>query len=251
MPVGEMDRAATQGRDARTGGSGPAVPPLPDRQDPDAFRLAAAPHGAAGEETAMPEDGRTSRRRGTAQVGQLIRSRRPSKAKRRQGADDALATALYQNFHDPLLGLVIKLTAGDRQWAEDIVQETLLRAWRAADQLSGDESLMPWLATVARRLVIDDWRRRRSRPTEVNDDPLEDMPDTDRWEQLLQSITVNEALGSLSPVHREVLVETFLRDRSVNEAAKILGVPVGTVKSRCFYALRALRVALEEKGLAP
>ncbi|MBC6465385.1 sigma-70 family RNA polymerase sigma factor [Actinomadura alba] len=199
----------------------------------------------------MAGHGRGSAGRGGSQVGQLIKLRQLSKPGRRKGADEALAAALYRDFHEPLLGLVIKLTAGDRQWAEDIVQETLLRAWRSADQLYGDESLMPWLATVARRLVIDDWRRRRSRPMEVNDDPLEEMPDTDKWEQLLQSITVNEALRSLSPVHREVLVETFLRDRSVNEAAKVLGVPVGTVKSRCFYALRALRVALGETGLAP
>ncbi|MBC6462630.1 sigma-70 family RNA polymerase sigma factor [Actinomadura sp. HBU206391] len=199
----------------------------------------------------MAEDSRAPGGRGGSQVGQLIKLRRQSKPSRRKGADEDLAAALYRDFREPLLGLVIKLTAGDRQWAEDIVQETLLRAWRSADQLYGDESLMPWLATVARRLVIDDWRRRRSRPMEVNDDPLEEMPDTDKWEQLLQSITVNEALRSLSPMHREVLVETFLRDRSVNEAAKVLGVPVGTVKSRCFYALRALRAALGEKGLAP
>jgi RNA polymerase sigma-70 factor (ECF subfamily) len=249
MPVSEMERRA--GQHARTGMPDPISASEEGRHHADVIRRTASLQGDAGTEAAMAEDGRVPAGRGGSQVGRLIKLRRLSKPGRRNGADEDLAAALYRDFHEPLLGLVIKLTAGDRQWAEDIVQETLLRAWRSADQLYGDESLMPWLATVARRLVIDDWRRRRSRPMEVNDDPLEEMPDTDKWEQLLQSITVNEALRSLSPVHREVLVETFLRDRSVNEAAKVLGVPVGTVKSRCFYALRALRVALGEKGLAP
>jgi RNA polymerase sigma-70 factor (ECF subfamily) len=68
-------------------------------------------------------------------------------------------------------------------------------------------------------------------------------------EDLLRSVVVSEALKALSPSHREVLNETILRDRSVNEAAEVLGIPVGTVKSRTYYALRALKVALEERGV--
>jgi RNA polymerase sigma-70 factor (ECF subfamily) len=68
-------------------------------------------------------------------------------------------------------------------------------------------------------------------------------------EDLLRQVVVSDALDSLSPAHREILNETVLRDRSVNDAAETLGIPVGTVKSRAYYALRALRVALEERGV--
>lgn len=73
------------------------------------------------------------------------------------------------------------------------------------------------------------------------------MPD--QMEDLLRQVVVSDALNSLSPAHREILNETVLRDRSVNDAAEVLGIPVGTVKSRAYYALRALRVALEERGV--
>jgi RNA polymerase sigma-70 factor (ECF subfamily) len=67
----------------------------------------------------------------------------------------------------------------------------------------------------------------------------------------LESWAVSDALSSLRPEHKRVLLETYYRGKSVNEAAATLGVPAGTVKSRTFYALRALRLALEERGLAP
>lgn len=69
-------------------------------------------------------------------------------------------------------------------------------------------------------------------------------------EGVLPRAVVAEALGSLSRAHREVLTETVMRNRSVNEAADILGIPLGTVKSRVYYALRALRIVLEERGVA-
>lgn len=166
-------------------------------------------------------------------------------------ADDELAiAALYREYHRPLLSLVIRQTGGDRQWAEDIVQETMIRAWRSMDQLdSKSDSLMPWLATVARRIVIDDRRRRGSRPPEAGEAGLETVPSADGTEALLRTVVVTEALRELSLAHREVLNETILRDRTVNEAAETLGIPVGTVKSRVYYAVRALRVVLEEKGV--
>ena len=168
-------------------------------------------------------------------------------------ADDELIIAgLYREYHDPLLAFVIRQTGGDRQWAEDIVQETMIRAWRSLDQLDADGgSLMPWLATVARRIVIDERRRRGARPQEAGEGPLENLQTPDGMEDLLRGVVVSEALKALSPAHREVLTETVLRDRTVNEAAEVLGIPVGTVKSRVYYALRALRVVLEERGVTP
>ncbi len=168
----------------------------------------------------------------------------------RTADDDALVAELYRRYRAPLMSYVLRLTAGDRQQAEDVVQETMLRAWRQAGKLDLTEpSLMPWLATVARRIVIDDKRRRSARPAETGDEMLENAPVADSTEDLLRKVVVAEALQLLSPAHREVLNETILRDRTVNQAAQVLGVPVGTVKSRVYYALRALRVVLAERGV--
>ncbi|ACY97560.1 sigma-70 family RNA polymerase sigma factor [Thermomonospora curvata] len=165
--------------------------------------------------------------------------------------DQVIVTELYRVYGRPLLSLVLRLTGGDRHWAEDVVQETMIRAWRSAHRLDAEAaSLLPWLATVARRIVIDDQRRKNARPQEAGEGPLENLHAPDGLEDLLRSVVVSEALRSLSPAHREILNETFFRDRTVNEAAKALGIPVGTVKSRVYYALRALRVALEERGAA-
>jgi RNA polymerase sigma-70 factor, ECF subfamily len=165
--------------------------------------------------------------------------------------DDRLVAALYREYHRPLLAVIVRQTGGDRQWAEDVVQETMVRAWHSADQLDPDAgSLMPWLVTVARRIVIDDRRRRAARPAETGDGPLDTLPAvTDETDDVLRTVVVTEALRSLTPAHREILNETVLRDRTVNQAAESLGIPVGTVKSRVYYALRALRVVLEEKGV--
>lgn len=166
------------------------------------------------------------------------------------GGEDAIITALYQTYRAPLMTFVLRLTGGDRQRAEDVVQETMVRAWRQAAKLDLTEpSLMPWLATVARRIVIDDKRRKSARPAETGDEMLENAPAADNTEDLLRKMVVAEALQALSAAHREVLNETILRDRTVNEAAEILGIPVGTVKSRVYYALKALRVVLAERGV--
>jgi RNA polymerase sigma-70 factor (ECF subfamily) len=167
----------------------------------------------------------------------------------RQSEDD-LVRGLYEQHGGPLFGYVVRLTNGDRQLAEDIVQETLFRAWRSAEKLSDDaSSLRPWLFTVARRLVIDGQRSKKVRPQEVGAQVLELLPTPDDLDRTLSAMTVIDALQSLSEAHREVLVETYYQGRTVAEAAEQLGVPVGTVKSRVYYALRALRLALEERGV--
>jgi RNA polymerase sigma-70 factor, ECF subfamily len=85
-------------------------------------------------------------------------------AVRSRTADDALVTEMYRQYRVPLMAYVLRLTAGDRQHAEDVVQETMVRAWRQAARLDLTQpSLMPWLATVARRIVIDDRRRKSAR----------------------------------------------------------------------------------------
>jgi RNA polymerase sigma-70 factor (ECF subfamily) len=146
----------------------------------------------------------------------------------------------------------MRLTQGDRARAEDVVQETLLRAWRHPEALShAHASARPWLCTVARHIVVDHHRARRSRPPETGDAALQFLPADDQLDSALLAWEVTQALDCLSADHRAVLLETYYRGHSVAEAATALGIPPGTVKSRTYYALRSLRLALEERGLAP
>lgn len=166
--------------------------------------------------------------------------------------EDTLVRMLYEEHAGPLLMFVLRLTGGDRQRAEDIVQETLLRAWRNAHRLGaqGQQSLRPWLVTVARRIAIDDHRSTTARPPETYDRELESFPSTaDDTDRVLQLMTVTDALRTLSQSHREILVETYFRGKTVPEAAEVLGLPLGTAKSRVYYALRALRTALQQRGV--
>jgi RNA polymerase sigma-70 factor (ECF subfamily) len=166
-------------------------------------------------------------------------------------ADEA---ALMRQLHDEhaaaLWRYCLRLVGHDRARAEDVVQETLLRTWRNRAVLdSPTPAVRAWLFTVARNIVIDEWRSRRSR----NELPVADVPEVDEpvdsTDQLLLSWVVSEALTKLSTEHRAVLLECYYRGRPVAEAAERLGVPEGTVKSRTHYALRALRLALEELGV--
>ena len=165
-------------------------------------------------------------------------------------AEDEALRLLYEQHASPLLSYALRLTGGDRGRSEDIVQETLLRAWRHPEALDPDRGpVRSWLFTVARNVAVDAHRARRARPTEVGDEALALVPGVDEIEQALDTWLVADALATLSPDHRAVVVETYYRGRSVAEAAAVLGIPAGTVKSRTFYALRALRLALEERGV--
>ncbi|WP_413966430.1 sigma-70 family RNA polymerase sigma factor [Actinacidiphila polyblastidii] len=164
--------------------------------------------------------------------------------------EDELMRALYREHAGALFAYVLRLVAGDRYLAEDVVQETLLRAWKSAAKLDpAARSLRPWLVTVARRIVIDGHRSRQSRPQEISPAALEQLPAADDLDRSLRLMTLTDALQDLSAAHREALVETYFRGRTVNEAAEELSLPPGTVRSRVFYALRALRNALEERGV--
>jgi RNA polymerase sigma-70 factor (ECF subfamily) len=153
-----------------------------------------------------------------------------------------------------LLAYAVRL-CGDRHAAEDVVQEVLVRAWQRAGQLTeAHGSVRGWLLTVTRNLVIDQARARAARPREVAD--LEGAGEaagavTDHAGAVVDSITVVGMLDTLSPEHREVLVELYYRDRSTAQAAEVLGVPSGTVKSRAYYALRALRQSAQQRRTGP
>jgi RNA polymerase sigma-70 factor (ECF subfamily) len=142
---------------------------------------------------------------------------------------------------------------GDRQWAEDVVQETFLRAWRHTQGLlseRGSRSMMPWLVTVARRIVLNNRRSRGARPLEVDDTYLSLVAVPDETERTLLRTVLTEALAELTPAHRTVVVEMCVHERTTTEVSDLIGIPCGTVKSRMYYALRALRAALEDRGVA-
>jgi RNA polymerase sigma-70 factor (ECF subfamily) len=169
---------------------------------------------------------------------------------RADSSREASLRALYDGHAPVLLAYALRLTGGDHARAEDIVQETLLRAWRHLEVLDDSAGpVRPWLFTVAQRLAIDAHRARRSRPPETGDAALAAVPSLDDVEATLDRIVVADALHALSAEHRAVIVETYYRGRSVADAARVLGIPPGTVKSRCYYALRALKLALAERGV--
>ena len=165
-------------------------------------------------------------------------------------AQEATLRALYDEHAQALLGYVTRLTSGDRVRAEDIVQETLIRAWRNLAAFEADRGpVRPWLFTVARRIAIDAYRSRAARPLEVGEAMLAVVPAAGEVESALDRIVLTDALSALSADHQAVIVETFYRGCGVAEAAARLGIPAGTVKSRSYYALRALKLALAERGV--
>ena len=165
---------------------------------------------------------------------------------------EAFVGELYREHGVALKFFVMRLNAGDQHSAEDITQETMLRAWTHADSLCGaDRSIRPWLFTVARRLVIDASRQRDARPREVPY-PSADDGDTsveEGFEAAHIRDAVVRALRSLTPAHREVIIYTHYLGKSVAEAAQELGIPQGTVKSRAHNAMRALRARLLAESL--
>jgi RNA polymerase sigma-70 factor, ECF subfamily len=165
-------------------------------------------------------------------------------APRAGDSDEALVHAVYQEHGRALLAYATRLL-GDRAAAEDVVQETLIRAWRHPDALTnGKGSTRGWLLTVTRNLVTDRARARAARPVEVAESPATPPVERDHADAVVASVTVQEALGTLSADHRGVLDQIYFQGRSLGEAATALGIPAGTVKSRSYYALRALRESL-------
>jgi RNA polymerase sigma-70 factor (ECF subfamily) len=157
---------------------------------------------------------------------------------------------LYRRHYSGLLAFAQRLTFGDRLRAEDIVQETMVRAWRNLDALhAGRDQGRPWLFTVARRIAIDWMRSRAVRPAEVSGDLLATQASVDdEMNRTLLALDLEHAMTTLSSDHRAVLVNIYLRGRTLNETARRLGVPVGTVKSRTHNALRALRKTIGAGG---
>jgi RNA polymerase sigma-70 factor (ECF subfamily) len=142
------------------------------------------------------------------------------------------------------LDAAARLIVRDRELARDVVQDTLLRAWRDLPGLRDPDRFDAWLYRLLTHAAIDEARRRRRRVVEVELAPI-DTPSPDPTSGLVDRDQIARAFGRLSPEQRAVIVLCYYLDLPRPEAAASLGVPLGTVKSRLHRAVDAMRAALE------
>ena len=169
--------------------------------------------------------------------------------------EDATGEALrelYRSYSGELLGFALN-ALGERGAAEEIVQEVFTRAWRHAERYDPARgSVRTWLYQIARHAIIDMRRRASARPSLAGGEPLfETAAAGDSIEQAMLGWQVAAALERLTPEHRQMIRLAHFQGLSVREIAERCELPVGTVKSRTWYALRSLRLVLEEMGVVP
>jgi RNA polymerase sigma-70 factor, ECF subfamily len=162
--------------------------------------------------------------------------------------NEMVIRSLFTEHGRALLAYATRLTR-DRAAAEDIVQEALLRVWRQPPPslFTGEGSVRGWLFTVVRNLATDRLRARRARPLEVAQSRTTVAVEPDPSEALVERMVVRDALATLSIEQRAVLSHIYLHGRSITETARRLGIPEGTVKSRTYYGLSALRERFGER----
>jgi RNA polymerase sigma-70 factor (ECF subfamily) len=172
--------------------------------------------------------------------------RRPSSEPAEETADEAGLHAAFVSFGGELFGFA-RRSLGDAGLAEEAVQETFMRAWRSRHRFDSSlGSLRNWLFTIERRVIIDlAHKRASSSAVELAHEPA--VLD-DRAEHAMLGWQVEEALRRLRPEHRAVVQDIYFKNLPGRDVAARLGVPEGTVRSRLFYALRSLRLIMEEMG---
>ncbi|MCG7415985.1 sigma-70 family RNA polymerase sigma factor [Microbacterium sp. ACRRU] len=149
----------------------------------------------------------------------------------------------FEEHGGALLGYAVNALR-DRPLAEDCVQETFLRAWRARDRFDPEQaSERTWLFSIARNVIVDALRTRARLPLIGDDAELESRA-TDAIDPL-ERLRMLEALAVLSEAHRTAVVAVHLHGRSYQELSDATGVPVSTWRTRTFHALRALRTHFE------
>jgi RNA polymerase sigma-70 factor (ECF subfamily) len=166
-------------------------------------------------------------------------------------AEAALMKALYDEHAAVLWRYAVRLT-GDASLAEDVVQETLLRAWQHPEVIGDTErSSRAWLFTVARNMIIDDRRSARHRNVvgSIDEEGAPEQSTPDEVNAALDRLLIADGLAQLSTEHRAVIERSYYRGWTTAQIAKDLDIAEGTVKSRLHYAVRALRLTLQEHGV--
>ncbi|GAA2793049.1 sigma-70 family RNA polymerase sigma factor [Crossiella cryophila] len=158
---------------------------------------------------------------------------------------------LHAEHREVLLRFARRLLPGDPHRAEDVVQECMLRAWRNSETLAAkDARVRAWLFTVARNLIVDWARRDNARPVLLDDDDFDALPSgTDFADEVLERCVVDQGLARLNPMQRQALEQVYRLDQTRLRAAAVIGVPVGTVKSRVHHATIAMTEALAAHGV--
>lgn len=154
---------------------------------------------------------------------------------------------LYRRYAAELFGFAAS-ALGDRELAEEVVQDVFAQLWRhAGDYDQGRASVRTWLYAIARNRIVDAHRRASARPKRAGDDSLDSAGEIDAaLDQAVLRWQVTAALARLSPAHREVIRLAHYGGLTMREIAERTGIPLGTVKSRTSYALRSLRLILDE-----
>lgn len=163
---------------------------------------------------------------------------------------------VFLTHFDSLVTFLMARTDVGRHGAEDLAQEVMVRAWRSLPTLVGEvQDLTPWLRTVARHVAIDTNRARRARPEEILCEPglgfSAEVTGADHNDQILDRVTVSRMLRRLNAHHRDVVELFYLRDMDVRGISVRLEIPVGTVKSRLYHALRLMRSQSEHERREP
>ena len=165
----------------------------------------------------------------------------------RVGSGDRSAfDALYRRYARPVFGLALR-RLGDRGRAEDAVQETFASVWRAAGSYKPERGPgAPWLYAVARNAIVDNGRARREPPIDAPDEVAGDEGPAERAESGWIAWRVHRALAELPENERQVIELAYWGGRSQSEIADLLGIPLGTVKTRTRAGLSRLAAVLED-----
>jgi RNA polymerase sigma-70 factor (ECF subfamily) len=156
---------------------------------------------------------------------------------------------LYDEHAAALWRYALRLT-GDRARAEDVVQETLLRAWQHPEVVDDSERpIRAWLFTVARNMIIDERRSSRFRNEASTLDGAPERAGPDEVNAALDRLLIGDAVAQLSADHRAVIRRSYYLGWTTAQIAEDLQIAEGTVKSRLHYAVRALKLALQEMGV--
>ena len=165
--------------------------------------------------------------------------------------DKRAMQVLYARHNVRVYRFIVRLT-GNTSLAEDLVSEVFLDVWRQADAFEAKAQVSTWLLAIARYKALSALRRRSEE--QLDDQVAAAIPDTsDDPETAMyhkdRNTLVQKCLSQLSPAHREVIDLVYYHEKSVDEVAKITGVPAATVKTRMFYARNKMQELLKRSGV--